>query len=260
MYSQIFKDDVIKQEPKANKEFCKIVQELAQKNSEMPPPSSAISELLERSALLELRLRSWGLWTAYQLNHLKKDENYVTEGHHDVEFIAAPLKKVDRIVEKLALLNPASSPANKCPLKDAARGAIACKSIGLMLVVLQVVQREVQQNILLLLQVKDRWSHGKSAYGWSDVVLILAFPDGLGANVPFELQITHSKLFNTLFSRGPRGLLPVLRVGHAGRLLVLRVGHAGSSPSLSLSLSLSLFLSPSVAFLCRCSLPFPRLF
>ncbi|CAE7753563.1 unnamed protein product, partial [Symbiodinium microadriaticum] len=196
------KDDVIKQEPKANKEFCKIVQELAQKNSEMPPPSSAISELLERSALLELRLRSWGLWTAYQLNHLKKDENYVTEGHHDVEFIAAPLKKVDRIVEKLALLNPASSPANKCPLKDAARGAIACKSIGLMLVVLQVVQREVQQNILLLLQVKDRWSHGKSAYGWSDVVLILAFPDGLGANVPFELQITHSKLFNTLFSRG----------------------------------------------------------
>ena len=36
----------------------------------------------------------------------------------------------------------------------------------------------------------------KSAYGWSDVMLIMAFPDGLGANVPFELQITHSKLFN----------------------------------------------------------------
>ena len=37
VYYQIYKDDVIKQEPKANKEFCKIVQELAQKSSEMPP-------------------------------------------------------------------------------------------------------------------------------------------------------------------------------------------------------------------------------
>ena len=154
VYYQIFKDDVIKQEPIANKEFCKIVQELAQKSSHMPPPSLAISELLERSALLELRLRSWGLWAAYQLNHLKKGENYVTKGHDDVEFIAAPLKKVHRIVEKLALLDPASSPADKCPLKDAARGAIACKSIELMLVVLQVVQREVKKNILTLLQVK----------------------------------------------------------------------------------------------------------
>ena len=38
-------------------------------------------------------------------------------------------------------LDRASSPGDKCPPKDAARGAIACKSIGLMLVVLQVVQR-----------------------------------------------------------------------------------------------------------------------
>ena len=80
MYYQIFKDDaahsdagayrmkklsaaspqVIKQEPIANKEFCKIVQELAQKNSHMPPPSLAISELLERSALLELRFEAGG--------------------------------------------------------------------------------------------------------------------------------------------------------------------------------------------------------
>ena len=39
---QVFEDDVIKQEPKEAKEFCEIVEEFAQNNSGMPPPSLAI--------------------------------------------------------------------------------------------------------------------------------------------------------------------------------------------------------------------------